>query len=876
LDSTQEIYSQRLNLSLNLKESIPLLQHFITDIHTDKGKTVSLSLDKGLLVSLSLDQLKKTSHISVEIPQLDIKLDKNKHQINNLTVVNQQNGKIFNLGINCDSYFAKQTDSVPYIRKFDFQAAVADNVIDFFATAEGNEKTKIQDVLLEGSVKFLDMKKMEMEVVLNNGSIVWDKERFLFDASNYVYLAKDSIFIRNFGLHAQSGKSIAIHSGKTERDENAILFNFNKINLGLLNVLLNRYQISLQGEVTGKGGLVRNAYGYALGSNFEIDDFQFNNVEIGFFKGRTYWNNIEKKLFLQTSVFETKDDVSSSLLTISGSFDPKEKYINLVGKVDSLNVKVLEPYLRSFASRVEGFGTGEVSLKGKISDPKLTGSIALKKAVLGIDFLKTDYFIEKGTIDFVDTGFILNNISCRDAHNGKGTVNGIITHKRLRDFGVNLKINAANLLVLNTSMKDNNLFYGKAFATGTASISGKVNDALTIDADVTTNPATDITLSLDWNITVKESDFIRFVSFEVEKEKTETPIEKPKSTAMLVNLRITATPDAIVRVLLDPTIGGTIVSRGSGSIEMVLDKNNNFNMYGPYTLSSGDFNIALGAVGGVLTRSFKLESGGTISWNGDPTQGTVNARAIQTTRVSLGDINGVTETSKHKPVLVNNILSLNGRLLNPDMSFTFTLPDADEMTKAKIYSDYDTKNREEMIKQLVNVLLLGRFEMSNGNTIPLSNDMYLYSVGELISAQVNKFLSNISDNLDIRATYRPGENTIENEYGLDFSGRFLNDRLILQSSFGFPEQQNVDAQNQFLRDFSIEWILIPDGSLRVKAFNTANPQDVLSSYSSVYSQGGGFTYIKEFDTVKELFTRKNKKKKKNPQKQPIGLPEEEE
>ena len=866
---TQEIFDQQLNMSLNLTESIPFLEHFVPNIR----------INEGVAVALLLDPSKKTGYISVEVPQLEIIREKqgkiNKQQLNNLSVVNQQNGKVFNLDVTCDSYFTKQTDSLPDVQKFDFQSVITNNVIDFFATATGNKKNKLSDILLEGSVKFMDMKKGEMEIVLNSGSIVWDKEAFLFDASNHIYFAKDSLFIRNFGLHAQDGKSIVIQSVMTEKNEPEIHFNFNKINLGLFNVFLNQYQISLNGELTGNGRLIQNTHGYALGSTVEIDDFQFNDIGMGFFAGRTYWNNIEKKLFMQASIFETKNNVKDSLLTIRGSFDPKEKYINLVGKADSLNVRVLEPYLKSFASRVEGFGKGEVSLKGKISDPKLTGSIVLKKAVLGIDFLKTDYFIEQGTIEFVDTGFIFNNIACKDKHNGNGYVNGIITHNKLRDFGVNLKINASNLMVLNTTMKDNNLFYGKAFATGTASISGKVNDILSISADVTTNPLTDISLSLDWGITVTESDFIRFVSFETEKEKTDTLVEKSQSSKMEVNLRVTATPDAVVRVLLDPTIGGTIVGRGNGTIEMILDKDDNFNMYGPFTISTGTFDINLA---GVLTRSFKIESGGTISWNGYPTQAIMNVRAVYAKKVSVNDFFGEEERANLRPVTVNSIVSLNGRLLNPDMSFTFILPDADELLRANIYSAVDTTNREEMVRQVMYVLMMGKFETKEGSSIGnTANNTINYSVGELLSSQISKFVSSISQNIDVRVNYRQGENSAENEYTADFEWRVLNDRLSIRTSLGLLERQDMDNQNRLLGDFVAEYDVIRDGSLKAKAFNITNPQDVLpSTYSSTYSQGVGLSFSKDFDKFKDLFIRKSKKRTKTVPAQPAGLPEEKE
>jgi hypothetical protein len=755
------------------------------------------------------------------------------------------------------------TDTIPDLQEIELGAIISNNVIDFLATAAGNDNNKLHDILIEGAVTFLDMSKWELEIILNNGSIVWDDDVFLFDASNYVYLAKDSLYIRNFGLHSQKGKSIMARSGLMNNNENGIYFNFNKIDLGIFNVFLNQYQISLAGTSTGKGGLIRNAYGYAIGSDFDVDDFQFNNVAMGYFQGKTFWNNIEKKLFIQALIFETKQNLNNSLLEINGHFDPKNKYIDLTGKIDSLNIKILEPYLKSFASKVEGFGTGELTFKGEISKPKFEGKVLLKKATLGIDFLQTNYFIESGIIKFIDTGFIFENIPFRDAYHGSGYVNGIVTHNRLRDFGVNLKIDATNLSVLNTTLKDNNLFYGKAFATGNAIISGEVKDILSITANLTTNTSTDITLSLDWNTTATESKFITFVSSQAIEKKDSLLSVVPKNSAMQVNLKITATPEATVRVLLDPSIGGTIISRGNNStIDLILDKNNDISLYGIYTISSGEFDLAFGDV---LTRTFKIENGGYISWNGNPTQGTMSVRAIQATKVSVNNLFEMEDGARHRPISVNNILSLNGQLLNPDFSFSFDLPDADDMTKAQIYNLFDTTNREDMVRQVVNVLLMGTFSVTTtgeGNST-VNNTQLGYSISEIVSSQLKKLVSSISPNIDVRMGYLPGNTAEENEYSVDVGGSFFNDKLTISTSLGIIEQQDVNNRDRFLGDITAEYKLTSDGSLRVRAFNVTNQQDLLNStYYSTYSQGMGFAYSKDFDKFKDLFVRKHRKKKK--------------
>ncbi|MDR1878641.1 MAG: translocation/assembly module TamB, partial [Bacteroidales bacterium] len=837
-DTTQEIFNQQFELSVHLKKSVPLLHHFVP--YVDVGK--------GFTANISVDQSKKTGSISFETPQLDIN---HKYRLTDLSVINQQSARMFNLGINCNSFYTKTTDSIAEIQDFDLQAVITDNVIDFLATAAGNTTNKIQDILIEGSVRFSDRTTQGIEFILNNGSVLWDKELFLLDTANYVYLAKDSLYIRKFGLYAQSGKSVLVKSGVTERAENGIFFDFNKIDLELFNVFLNQYQVSLKGITTGKGALVRNAFGYALGSALEVEDFYFNDVPMGFFQGRTFWDNIEKKLFVRASLFDDKQNQRNPLLTIGGYFDPQRRYIDLTGNTDSLNIKVLEPYLRSFASTVEGFGSGAITFKGPVSNPELKGNMVIKKAVLGIDFLKTNYFIEQGTIHFTDTGFIFDNIPFTDAYHGKGSVNGMVTHKYLRNFGVDLRINAVNLSVLHTERKDNGLFYGKAFATGNASIFGMVNNTISVNANIVTNHSTDITLSLDWNTTAAESKFITFVTPEMrEKKDTAASKEPQNATGMLVNLNITATPDATVRVLLDPSIGGTIIGKGNGTLELTLDESNDFSLYGNYMLTGGEFNLAYYDI---LTRTFKLESGGVISWNGNPTEGIMNIRAIQAAKVPINNLYTDEEARKVRPIAVNNILTLSGKLLNPEFSFTFTLPDADEITKSKVYSSIDTTDREAMILQMMYVLFMGKFAISSdnqegGNTVNLDLG---YSISEFLSYQLNRFISgSVSQNLDVRVAYRPGEDMSENEYSVDIGGSFLDNKLTVTTSVGILEQQDLNAQDRFLGDITVDYKLIPDGSLRIKAFNITNQQDVLqsaASASSKYSQGIGLSFSKDFD-----------------------------
>jgi hypothetical protein len=58
-------------------------------------------------------------------------------------------------------------------------------------------------------------------------------------------------------------------------------------------------------------------------------------------------------------------------------------------------------------------------------------------------------------------------------------------------------------------------------------------------------------------------------------------------------------------------------------------------------------------------------------------------------------------------------------------------------------------------------------------------------------------------------------------------------------------------------DFDINYKITKEGQVRVKAYNHAN-ESYLSTDNAPYTQGLGLFYRKEFDSLKDLFKRKEK------------------
>lgn len=841
--------SQHIDIQLNMSDNIPLFECLFPAVVLKKGANIHAHYNKS----------DHNFRLSVTIPFLLVK----KQLCENIQVQSHNIENSLLLTASCSSFWLAN-DTLPLLNNIALNTHTKKDTIVYTVKSENLHDRTLKDIFLQGGFGFTS--PLEYFIEINKGSILIDTATYVFDFFNHISINKDSIYVKNMGLTSKN-KRLRLLGSLSSKHQTKLDLDFNKINLEDFDLIFKKYLIALGGQATGKASILSDSYGYNLISNIDVQHFSFNNVLLGEFKGHTAWQNENKKLWITASIIP--DEMESQDLTIdmSGYFDPIEKYIDLNGYIQEFNIKTLEPYLKFFANKVEGIGTGYLSFTGPIKTAKLRGNIHLTGGELGVNILKTVYKISQCNIEFIDTGFIFNNIAFKDIYNNQGTINGIITHYRLKDWGVNLNINVNNILGLNTTYKDNSLFYGKAFGSGEVKI--KTEEGITwITSNVKTEKNTHITVNMDWSTSVNENKFIIFEK-EIEKDTLIDSLDyiKPRSSKMGISLNIMATPEAHIRVELDPSIGGILSGNGSGSIRFDLTPEDKFEMYGNYILNSGNFELNLGDI---LARNFKLEKGGSVSWNGRPSEGVVDVKASYPTRVSISELLAETEASNaYRSIPVNSILYLSGNILNPEFNFGLELIEVDESIKTLVYNAIDTSDRKQMVSQTFSMLLLGRFESASVNTVNTGTFVsgLGYSLSDLASHYLNKWMSALTDKINLGFSYRPGDGyTVTDDYNVQMSTNLFDNRLNIQGSVNISDNPNeTTAEGNIAGDFIVEYKLTKDGALKIKAFRVSNYYDnIIAQQTELYSQGLGLSYTKNFNTLKDLFISKKKKKQQQP------------
>ena len=122
-------------------------------------------------------------------------------------------------------------------------------------------------------------------------------------------------------------------------------------------------------------------------SDLAIDGLSLNGEELG----QTFINaerlNAEQKIHLDAWSMRGQLKV----LGITGDYDPESQQLDFELALDKLRLNIIEPYLASAISDLNGITSGFVKLTGTTNQPLFNWNIQIQKTSLKVDYLQTVY-----------------------------------------------------------------------------------------------------------------------------------------------------------------------------------------------------------------------------------------------------------------------------------------------------------------------------------------------------------------------------------------------------------------------------------------------------------------------------------------------------
>lgn len=737
--------------------------------------------------------------------------------------------------------------------------------------------------LIAGNLKSLENRDSEFR--LNLDGLKLNYQRWQITEDNVIRFGETGVYANNFVL-SNSGQSIKIQSQQTSANS-PLAIDFSNFRIETITSMISKDSLLAGGVINGNVLAKNLANTPTFNADMTIKDFSFMSDTVGNLAIKVNNNNPE--------IFNTDVAITGNgnQVNVNGLYNTKNSSFDMNLDMQRLNLKSIQGFTMGNMSDAKGFLNGAFKITGTVDAPKVRGDIAFNDAGFRVTPLNSYYKVGSDKIVFNGDGILFNNFSLVDSADNKLSVDGAIFTQTFTDFRFNLEVNADNFMAVNSTEKDNELYYGKLFFDTKMRIKGDMDNPV-IDGSLKINKETNLTLVLpqsDPGIADKEG-IVEFVDQDdpdfIKVFVLPDSLNKTDFTGMNLTMAIEIDPEAELTMVIDKGNGDFVRLKGEAELSAGIDPSGKISLTGKYELQEGYYEMSFN----FIKRQFKIDKGSSILWTGDPLSATLDVTAIYVAETAPIDLVGdqlgsasqaVRNTYKQK-LPFNVLLKMKGELMKPEISFDIILPDGNYNVSTDIITNSKTKLEQlrqqpsELNKQVFALLLLNRFigenpfasEAGSGGAETLVRQ----SVSKIISQQLNDFagdlIQGVELNFDLESTddYTTGQRENRTDLNVGLSKRLLNDRLKVSigSSFGLegPQQSNQQANN-IAGDVAVDYSLSKDGRYLLRAYRKNQYQVALQG--QVIETGLGFIITMDYNKFKELFEKskikKEDKKKEN-------------
>ncbi|HUZ60977.1 MAG TPA: translocation/assembly module TamB domain-containing protein [Hanamia sp.] len=719
---------------------------------------------------------------------------------------------------------------------------------------------------------------------LSPDSLLLNYQKWTVNTDNKIQFFNKDINAHNFIL-SQGTQQLSINSAGSGVNE-PLQIDFKNFKIETISGFIQNDSLMVAGLMNGNAVVKNIQTDPAFTTDLTVNNLSVYKDTIGNLNLKVD-NNVSNTYHADITLEGNGNDVN-----IKGNYlvKPVNSSYDFVVNIKSLQMKAVEGFSKGQLKNASGNLFGKIALNGSLDKPNIDGKIQFNNTAFTVTMLNNVFKIDKEAIAIINNnGIILNKFAIHDIDNNAIVIDGAVNTTNFLDYSFNLKINAHNFQAINSTSRDNQLFYGKMVFSTRLTIKGTPIHPI-IDGDLTINDKTDFTVVLPQNQPGVESreGIVRFVdkSATAEDSLFMKPYDTLKTSPLQgydVSLNIKVDKEAIFNVIVDAGNGDYLRLKGTAQLTAGIDASGKITMAGSYEIEEGSYDLSFN----FLKRKFIIQKGSRIVWTGDPTTAQINITGIYKANTAPYDLvqDQIQSTTSNANIYKQKLpfevhLILQGELLKPQISFDIVLPEDKNYNVADVViSTVEAKLAQirqetgEMNKQVFALLLLNRFvgedPFSNGAGSAGAGTLAMQSVSKLLSAQLNQLAQNLVQGVDINfdlATtqdYTTGTQQDRTNLNVGVSKKLLNDRLTVTVGSDFELQGPMQAnqqQNNIAGNISVNYKLSKDGKYMLRAYRKNDYTDVIQGY--VIETGIGFIISVDYNKFKEIFSTKEQRRKK--------------
>lgn len=747
----------------------------------------------------------------------------------------------------------------------------------FFDGELKNQKLELEFISYDGKEKLahiaseMQFQKDTLSLRINPENLTFNRKPWSVPQNNLITFTSNFLSFKDVVL-SRNTQEIELSNTVPGIVPDHIGVLFKNFKLQTFLSLLNPAESLGTGIVQGNL-IIENPFG-ATGI---LADVEINNLGVLENRlGNLLLNASSKELSKYTVDLAIKEGPINMDLTGNYSANTNGPALNLFLDLKKLETSVIAGFLGEELKNPEGFLSGQFELQGTLNQPIYEGNLSFNNTGIDIAALNTSFKVDRETVEIDETSVSLNTFAIEDANGSSFTIDGKINTEKPLNPSFDLNFKTEKFALLNSSAKDNDLYYGTASIDADVRLKGNLN-LPKVDGKVRIRDVTELTYIVpEEQLDIEERDGV--VIF-VNRENSNAILtnNQEKNTAPLfrgldANLIIEIAKEALFTLVLDEKTDDVLQVAGDAALNLNLNPNGTVGLTGRYELANGYYKTSLY---NLVSRKFDMKSGSTIIWQGDPLDAKLDVTAIYRLETSAAPLmasetSGVEAglASKYQQVMPFLVfLNVDGEITAPEISFDLGIPEnAQGELGGVVYGKVQQLNAQEaeLNKQVFSLLALNRFfpntvsDGSSGGAAGLAKN----NVNKVLSGELNTFSDKVFGNsgfeldfdLDSFTDYRGESAQDRTQLNINASKKLFNDRLIVTAGSAIDVEGSAQIgqeESPIIGNVSLEYLLTQNGRYRLKGYRKSEYTNVIDGQLIV--TGLALIFSREFNEFSELF-----------------------
>jgi len=753
-------------------------------------------------------------------------------------------------------------------KKFTLESLLADKIVGFNISFDD----EYQKMIFNLAGKVYEKDQMWAFTILPENIII-NYDNWQIDKDNMLLIGANKYIAENFNLSLDE-QIINISTEKHEGEPVELKTEF--IDFDLRNIAgLIQDPGFVGGILNGSAQLKHYNRDMTFTTDINCQDFSFRENKIGNINIQAS-STKDLEYFIGATIEGYENEVKVAGVYRAKSDSPFDFEVTF----PNIEMKSLEGFVYGELSDLEGSAGGQFHLKGSQQNPDLKGFVNFEQTSFTINYLNTYILIPDETFQFENNNIVLENIRLKDVEGRLAEINGVMNLKSIYDITYDLNFASQNFEALNIKEGQNNLFYGKLRIDSDLNIKGDVGSPV-VDGKLKLGQGSTFT----YIVPQKSPELVGregVVEFWVPADTLmhiDTVLPEVKRTLPFTNLDMSLILDidrnTDLRIIMDKSAGDYLEIRGGGEVFMDINPAGEMALTGRYDVSEGNYRLTFYDF---IIRRFNIRSGSNLVWTGSPLGARLDVTAVYNTRVPVRGLmeSRITAGQNIDQGMLGQILpfsvlmKMKGDLENPEISFEIDMPpEHRNALNGMVYSRIQelNQNESELNKQVFSLLMFDRFMTDNLMVLFEPTDgaagVARTSVSRLMTQQLNRlsdrYIQNVDLTLDIESyqEYASTDMAGRTELQLELTKDFFDERVIVTVGSNIEIEDHKGRQTRpgdLAGDFSVEYLITEDGSLRLKGFRKNEYADVFEG--QVTETGLSMIFLRNFNQFNEIRRRR--------------------